>query len=51
MIVGITGASGALYAVRALELMAQLGVETHLVLANAAKAVRRSARTTFARPY
>ncbi|MER8162509.1 UbiX family flavin prenyltransferase [Streptomyces sp. NPDC094472] len=38
VIVGISGASGAMYAVRALELLSQLGVETHLVLTKAAKA-------------
>ncbi|MEU7488547.1 UbiX family flavin prenyltransferase [Streptomyces sp. NPDC042319] len=38
VIVGVSGASGAVYAVRALELLSQLGVETHLVLTKAAKA-------------
>ncbi|MFI9025241.1 UbiX family flavin prenyltransferase [Streptomyces sp. NPDC053560] len=38
VIVGVSGASGAMYAVRALELLSQLGVETHLVLTKAARA-------------
>ena len=38
IIVGITGASGVIYGVRALELLAQLGVETHLVVTRAARA-------------
>ena len=36
LIVAITGASGAIYGVRALELLRGLGVETHLVLSQAA---------------
>jgi len=38
VVVGICGASGVAYGVRALEMLAQLGVETHLVLTRAAKA-------------
>jgi 4-hydroxy-3-polyprenylbenzoate decarboxylase len=38
VIVGITGASGVIYGVRALELLGQLGVETHLVFTRAARA-------------
>lgn len=38
VIVGICGASGAIYGVRALELLSQLGAETHLVLTKAARA-------------
>jgi len=38
VVVGICGASGVVYGVRALEMLAQLGVETHLVLTRAAKA-------------
>lgn len=38
VIVGISGASGAMYGVRALELLSQLGAETHLVLTKAARA-------------
>lgn len=38
IIVGITGASGVIYGIRALELLAQLGVETHLVVTRAARA-------------
>lgn len=38
VVVGISGASGVVYGVRALELLAQLGVETHLVLTRAARA-------------
>ncbi|MBZ4017665.1 UbiX family flavin prenyltransferase [Streptomyces purpurogeneiscleroticus] len=38
VIVGVSGASGAMYGVRALELLSQLGVETHLVLTKAARA-------------
>lgn len=36
LIVGITGASGAIYGIRALELLRNLAVETHLVLSQAA---------------
>ena len=36
IIVGITGASGAIYGVRALQLLAQAGVETHLVMTRSA---------------
>jgi flavin prenyltransferase len=38
VIVGISGASGTVYGVRALELLAQLGAETHLVITRAARA-------------
>ena len=38
VVVGISGASGVQYGVRALELLGQLGVETHLVLTKAARA-------------
>jgi 4-hydroxy-3-polyprenylbenzoate decarboxylase len=38
VVVGISGASGVGYGVRALEMLAQLGVETHLVLTKAARA-------------
>ncbi|HEX7359403.1 MAG TPA: UbiX family flavin prenyltransferase [Bryobacteraceae bacterium] len=41
LIVGITGASGAIFGIRALEALRELGVETHLVLS-------RWARTTIA---
>lgn len=37
IIVGISGASGIIYGVRALELLARLGVETHLVMSKAAE--------------
>jgi len=36
LIVGISGASGAIYGVRLLELLADAGVETHLVMSRAA---------------
>ncbi len=36
IIVGITGASGAIYGVRALELLSEAGVETHLVMTRSA---------------
>ena len=36
IIVGISGASGAVYGVRALELLAAAGVETHLVVTRSA---------------
>ncbi len=36
IIVGITGASGAIYGVRALELLREAGVETHLVMTRSA---------------
>jgi 4-hydroxy-3-polyprenylbenzoate decarboxylase len=38
IIVGIAGASGACYGVRALELLRQLGAETHLVITRGARA-------------
>jgi flavin prenyltransferase len=38
VIVGISGASGACYGIRALELLAQLGTETHLVMTRTARA-------------
>jgi flavin prenyltransferase len=38
LIVGITGASGAIFGIRALEALNQLGVETHLVLSNWSRA-------------
>jgi 4-hydroxy-3-polyprenylbenzoate decarboxylase len=37
IIVGITGASGALYGVRALDLLQAVGVETHLVVSRSAQ--------------
>jgi 4-hydroxy-3-polyprenylbenzoate decarboxylase len=37
LIVAITGASGVIYGIRALELLRQVGVETHLILSPAAK--------------
>ena len=38
LIIGVTGASGAAYAVRTLEVLAQVpGLETHLVMTNAAR--------------
>ena len=36
LVVGISGASGVVYGVRALDALAELGVETHLVLSRAA---------------
>jgi 4-hydroxy-3-polyprenylbenzoate decarboxylase len=35
LIVGITGASGVIYGVRTLEVLSQLGVETHLIITQA----------------
>lgn len=35
LIVGITGASGVIYGVRTLEVLSQLGVETHLIISQA----------------
>ena len=37
IIVGISGASGIVYGVRALEMLAQSGVETHLVMSKSAE--------------
>lgn len=37
LIVGISGASGAVYGVRLLELLKECGVETHLIMSRAAK--------------
>lgn len=39
MIVGITGASGTIYGVRVLEVLRDLGIETHLVMSAAARRV------------
>jgi 4-hydroxy-3-polyprenylbenzoate decarboxylase len=36
LVIGVTGASGAIYGVRALKAAAELGVETHLVISKAA---------------
>jgi polyprenyl P-hydroxybenzoate/phenylacrylic acid decarboxylase-like protein len=36
LVVGISGASGAIYGIRALQVLRELGVETHLVITNAA---------------
>lgn len=36
IIVGISGASGIVYGVRALQLLEQCGVETHLVMSKSA---------------
>lgn len=35
MVVGITGASGVIYGVRTLEVLSQLGIETHLIITQA----------------
>lgn len=40
LIVGVTGATGLVYAVRALEVLRSIGVETHLVVSRAAHLVR-----------
>jgi 4-hydroxy-3-polyprenylbenzoate decarboxylase len=37
LVVGISGASGAIYGVRALEMLRRLGVETHLVMTRSAQ--------------
>lgn len=37
IIIGISGASGAIYGIRALELLKPLTIETHLIISNAAK--------------
>ncbi len=41
IIVGVSGASGAIYAKRALEVLAESGVETHLVVSRAAEMTLR----------
>lgn len=38
LVVGISGASGAIYGIRLLELLEKAGIETHLVVSRAAKA-------------
>lgn len=38
IVVGISGASGAIYGIRALEALRELGVETHLVMSSGARA-------------
>lgn len=40
LVVGISGATGIVYAVRALDLLRELGVETHLVVSRAAQLTR-----------
>ncbi len=37
LVVGISGASGAVYGIRALEVLKRLGVETHLVMSDSAR--------------
>lgn len=37
LIVGISGASGVIYGIRMLEVLKEIGVETHLIVTNAAK--------------
>ncbi|MDP2132376.1 MAG: flavoprotein, partial [Sulfuritalea sp.] len=37
LVVGISGASGAIYGLRILEVLQQAGVETHLVMSDSAK--------------
>ncbi|MCH8323312.1 MAG: 3-octaprenyl-4-hydroxybenzoate carboxy-lyase, partial [Proteobacteria bacterium] len=37
LIIGMTGASGAIYGVRLLEILKTLGVETHLVMSPSAE--------------
>ena len=37
LVVGISGASGIIYGVRALECLRRIGIETHLVMTRAAK--------------
>ena len=37
LIIGITGASGVVYGIRALEMLAQSGIESHLVMSKAAE--------------
>lgn len=47
LVIGISGASGAIYGIRALELLRPLGIETHLVL-SAAAAITIAQETHFA---
>jgi 4-hydroxy-3-polyprenylbenzoate decarboxylase len=46
IILGITGASGAIYGVRALEALKDLGVETHLVISKAAELTLQAETST-----
>ncbi len=41
LIVGISGASGVIYGIRALEMLDRLGIETHLILSRAAEQTLR----------
>ena len=40
LVVGITGASGAVYGIRALQVLRELGIETHLVISRAGEMTR-----------
>ncbi|HEV3446616.1 MAG TPA: flavoprotein, partial [Gemmataceae bacterium] len=40
LIVGVTGATGIVYAVRALKLLRSLGIETHLIVSRAGELTR-----------
>ncbi|MFO1128085.1 MAG: UbiX family flavin prenyltransferase [Rhodospirillales bacterium] len=40
LIVGITGATGTIYGIRALQVLAELGIETHLVISRAGEMTR-----------
>jgi 4-hydroxy-3-polyprenylbenzoate decarboxylase len=42
IIIGITGASGAIYGIRLLEILKQLGVESHLIISPAARMTIKS---------
>ncbi|MCJ7695019.1 MAG: UbiX family flavin prenyltransferase [Anaerolineaceae bacterium] len=42
IILGISGASGAIYGIRTLEILSELGIETHLVISKTARQVLRA---------
>lgn len=48
IILGISGASGAIYGIRTLEILSELGIETHLVISKTARQVLKAETDTLA---